>query len=807
MRLRAIAREDSPALAKLLPKRLSALCLRLATLLFPVLSVALAQGPAPVDAEAAGPGPEHRRILDQYCVACHSGAEATAGLRLDQADIERVDSDAGMWEQVVHKLRTGTMPPAGMPRPPVSDRKALLSRLEATLDEAAARNPNPGRTESLRRLNRTEYRNAVRDLLAVEIDVESLLPHDESGHGFDNVNVGDLSPTLLDRYISAAQKIARLAVGSTASSPRTEIVRVRPDVTQERHVPGLPIGSRGGVSIPFNFPQDGEYEIQIWLTRNRNEEIEGLRRAHEVHLMLDREHVRTFTVRPPADRLDHSQVDKHLKIRLGVAAGPHDVAVTFPKTQSSLLETMRQPTQSRFNMHRHPRTAPAVFQVSVTGPYGPRGAGETPSRRRIFVCSPAALSEEESCAQRILSPIVRRAFRRPVGSADLAGAMAFYRKGRAGADFDAGIEKALTAVLVSPEFLFRTELEPDGVEPGASYRVSEIELASRLSFFLWSSIPDDELLDAAEQGDLGTPAGLEKQTLRLLADPRSSNLARNFAGQWLHLRSLESFSPNARLFPDFDDNLRQAFREETRRFVESVLREDRSVLDLIRADYTFLNERLARHYRIPGIYGTRFRRVQLDERSRRGGLLRHGSVLTVTSYPTRTSPVLRGTWILENIFGAPPPSPPPNVPTLDNAVSAKLPMRERLSAHRDNPACASCHMTIDPVGFAMENYDALGRWRNYIDGVPVDATGGLPGSEQTDRGVAGLEDALLERPELFVGTLARKLLTFALGRGVEHHDAPAIRRILRESEPGGYRFSALVLGIVKSVPFQMRKAT
>ena len=728
-------------------------------------------------------------------------------MRLDRADLEGVGEDAEMWERVAHKLRTGTMPPAGMPQPPAPAQAELLSRLESSLDEFAVEHPNPGRTESLRRLNRTEYRNAVRDLLAVDIDVTSLLPHDESGHGFDNVNVGELSPTLLDRYISAAQKIARLAVGSTASSPQTEIVRVRPDVTQERHVPGLPIGTRGGASIPFNFPQDGKYEIQIWLTRNRNEEIEGLRRAHDVHLLLDREHVRTFTVQPPTDRIDHSQVDKHLKIRLDIKAGSHDVAVTFPKTQSSLLETMRQPTQSRFNMHRHPRTVPAVFQVSVTGPYEPRGAQGTPGRRKLFNCRPNSPSEEADCAERVLSALVRRAYRRPVTEEDVAGAMAFYQKGRDAGGFDAGIEKALTAVLVSPGFLFRTELDPEGVQPGEAYHVSDTELASRLSFFLWSSIPDDELLDAAVRGELRATKGLERQVRRMLSDPRSENFARNFAGQWLHIRSLDSFSPDQRLFPDFDDNLRQAFREETERLVASVLGEDRSVLDLIRSDYTYLNERLAKHYRIPGIYGTRFRRVPVNAASRRGGLLRHGSVLTVTSYPTRTSPVLRGTWVLENIFGAPPPSPPPNVPALDNSVSAKLPMRERLSAHRDNPACASCHMTIDPVGFALENYDALGRWRDYQDGRPVDATGGLPGHAQTDRGVAALEDVLLERPDLFAATLARKLLTFALGRGVDYYDAPAIRQILREAEPGGYRFSAIVLGIVKSVPFRMRRAT
>lgn len=764
---------------------------------------ALAQGTEPGGAISAE---RSRRLLDQYCVQCHSGEQATAGLRLDQAHVSQVGTDSALWEGVVHKLRTGIMPPAGMPQPSAADREALLGGLESSLDQAAEHRPNPGRTQSLRRLNRTEYRNSIRDLLALDIDVDALLPHDESGHGFDNVNVGELSPTLLDRYVSAAQKIARLAVGGTASEPRTEMIRVKPDVTQERHVPGLPLGSRGGLSTPFTFPQDGEYEIRIWLTRNRNEEVEGLRRPHDVHLLLDRKPVATFTVRPPVDRLDYSQVDQHLRTRLTVAAGPHDLAVTFPMTQSSLLETMRQPTQSRFNMHRHPRTAPAVFQVSVTGPYDARGAGDTPSRQRLFACQPEVPGDEEPCVRSILSAVLRRAYRRPVTDDDLAGPLEFYRRGHARGGFDAGVENALTAVLVSPQFLFRAELDPPRPD-GSPYRVSDFDLASRLSFFLWSSIPDDELLDAAERGDLNRTGGLEAQARRMLADPRSSNLATNFAGQWLHLRKLESFSPDARLFPDFDDNLRQALREETERFVDSVLREDRSVLDLVRTDYTFLNERLAKHYRIPEVYGTRFRRVRLDESSHRGGLLRHGSVLTVTSYPTRTSPVIRGTWILGNVFGAPPPPPPPNVPALDNSVPAALPIRERLKAHRDNPACASCHRTIDPVGFALENFDALGRWRDSIEGVPVDASGGLPGSSSSSSGVDGIEASLLARPELFVGTLTEKLLTFALGRGIEHFDAPAIRKILREAEPGGYRFSDLVQGIVKSVPFQMREPT
>ena len=762
---------------------------------------------SPPSAGASPSASTQRQLLDRYCVSCHGEERKTAGLRLDLANVRNVGEDAEVWEKVVHKLRTGVMPPAEMPRPSREARGALLSWLETSLDEAAAANPNPGRTETLRRLNRTEYQNAIRDLLSLEIQAASLLPHDESGHGFDNVNVGDLSPTLLHRYLSAAQKISRLAIGGSQKAPRSEIIRVKPDVTQERHVPGLPIGTRGGVLIPYTFARDGEYDIRIFLSRNRNEAVEGLREPHNVYLLLDRKPVKTFTVAPPTDRFDTSLVDNHLKVRLPVPAGPHDLAVTFANTQSSLLETLRRPTQSRFNMHRHPRTAPAVYQVSITGPYAAKGAGDTPSRRRLFVCRPTKPDEEEKCAKQILSTLVRRAYRRPLSEADLVRPMASYRAGRAKGNFDVGIEKALTGVLVSPNFLFRVEPAPVSVTPGDAYRVSDFELASRLSFFLWSSIPDDDLLDAAGRGELSRPGGLERQARRMLADPRSSNLATNFAGQWLHLRKLESFSPDNRLFPDFDDNLRQAFRKETELFLETILREDRSVLDLIKADYTFLNERLAKHYRIPNVYGTRFRRVSLDETSKRGGLLRHGSTLTVTSYATRTSPVIRGTWVLENIFGAPPPSPPPNVPALDNSVSASLPMRERLSAHRDNPACASCHKTIDPVGFALENFDALGRWRDYEDGVPVDVSGSLPGGGEFDNGVAGLEEGLLDRPELFVRTMTEKLLTFALGRGVEFYDAPAIRKILREAEPDGYRFSALVLGIVKSVPFQMRNSS
>ncbi len=768
-------------------------------------------GVTSAQATASSSASSHRAVLDRYCVTCHNERLETAGLSLDAIDVASVSDEAEVWEKVVRKLRTGVMPPSTRSQPSADDRGGLISWLESSLDDAAAAQPNPGRTETLRRLNRTEYRNAVRDLLALDVDVAVLLPADESGHGFDNVTVGDLSPLLLDRYISAAQKISRLAIGSTQTSLQSDVIRVPPDTTQEAHVPGLPIGTRGGTVVPYTFVQDGKYDIQVRLARNRTGNIGGLRDPvqHTLQVLIDRVPVGTFTVEKPAEG-DDALVDKNLKIRVPVVAGPHEVGITFLQNAASLLETEREPLQSHFNETRHPRLTPAVYQVSITGPYAAMGADDTPSRRRLFTCVPAepTAKAEEACARQILSSLMRRAYRRPVTGADVDGPMAFYRDGRADGDFDAGIGAALSAVLINPEFLFRVELDPADLKTGEPYRVSDLELASRLSFFLWSSLPDDELLDAAIRGDLGRPDELERQTRRMLGDPRSSNFASNFASQWLRLRNLASVSPNGRLYPDFDDNLRQAFREETERFVDSIVREDRSVIDLLKADYTFLNERLAKHYGIPNVYGGRFRRVALGADSKRGGLLRHGSLLAVTSYATRTSPVIRGTWVLDNIVGAPPPPPPANVPALeDTQVSAALPMRERMAQHRANPVCASCHRTIDPVGFALENFDALGRWREHAgDSGPIDVSGALPGVGEVD-GVAGLETALLSRPELFAGRLTERLLTFALGRGVEYYDAPAVRKILREAEADQYRFSSLILGIVRSVPFQMRTST
>src|SRR5262245_6396455 len=759
-------------------------------------------------AEVQAQTSRQRQFLYRYCATCHNDRLKTGGLSLERIDVSSPDAQPETWEKVVRKLHTGVMPPPNMPQPSEADRLAMLTWLETSLDAASAAKPNPGRTETLRRLNRTEYQNAIRDLLALDIDAASLLPADESGHGFDNVTVGDLSATLLNRYIGAAQKISRLAVGSAQSSVQSDTVSVAADLTQEDQLPGMPMGTRGGVSTRHTFAQDGDYDIQIMLARNLEGIVSGLRerRTHQLLVLIDREPVRTFTVQRSANG-DDTQADKDLKVRVPVTAGPHQVSVTFVQEGSSLIDTLRQPTESRFNDRRHPRSVPAVDQLSIAGPYAPRGAGDTPSRRRLFVCQPAGqASEDAKCAASILSAVMRRAYRRPVAKSDLEDSMVFYRKARTNCDFDAGLTAALSAILANPEFLLRVESDPRKMPASGVYRISDLELASRLSFFLWSSIPDDELLETAIRGKLGQPAELEKQVRRLLTDRRSFNLATNFAGQWLRLRNIDSVSPNANLFRDFDDNLRQALRQETEMFFDSVVREDRSVLTFIRSDYTFLNERLARHYGIPDVYGSRFRRVALTPDSKRGGLLRQASVLSVTSYATRTSPVLRGVLVLGNILGAPPPSPPPNVPALDESkMSANLSMRQRLAAHRDNVVCATCHRSIDPVGFALENFDAIGQWREFeADGQAIDAQGSVPGGG-TFRGVEGLENALLTRPDLFVSALTENLMTFALGRGVEYYDAPTVRRIVKDAGKDGYRFSSLILGIVKSAPFQMRR--
>ena len=745
-----------------------------------------------------------RAMVKTYCLDCHDSSVTKGDLNIEAILADDTTQHIKIWEDVVRRLSARQMPPAGKKRPDEATYQSALKTLETTLDQHAMAHPQPGRTETIRRMNRTEYRNAIRDLLALEIDAVALLPADEASHGFDNVTVGTLSPTLLDRYLSAAQKISHLAVGGASRAPGGDTIRMKPDITQEEWVEGLPLGTRGGALIPYTFPRNGDYDVRIYLARDRDEEVEGLKENHNLIALLDGKQINSFEIKP-ASAAKQQHVDDHLKFRMSVNAGPHNLGITFLKNPSSLQETLRQPYNSHFNSHRHPRISPAVFQVSITGPYDSTEAGDSPSRKKIFTATPTSSADEEACAKKILSPIMRRAYRRPITDEDLARPLKFFREARTGGGFDAGIEAALSAILVSREFLFRVEQEPNATPPGGVYQVSDIELASRLSYFLWSSIPDDELLAVAERGELSKPDVLEKQTQRLLSDPRSESLVYNFASQWLHLRNLESITPDGRLFPDFDDNLRQAMRQETEMLFSEIFHENRSVMDLLKADHTYLNERLAKHYGIPYIYGQHFRRVSLPKDSQRGGLLRHGSVLTLTSYATRTSPVIRGKWVLENIMGTPPPPPAPDVPGLDdNNVSASLPVRERLAAHRANPVCASCHDFMDPVGFSFENFDAVGRWRTMEEGQPVDATGGLPDGS-TFHGIAGLEDGLLKRPEMFATALTEKLLVFALGRGVEYYDGIAVRTIVRHAQTNDFRFAAIIQGIVKSTPFRMRQ--
>jgi len=742
--------------------------------------------------------PNVRAILDKYCTGCHNASGRAGGLALDSA------SEIGglHWERVLRRLRARSMPPAGTPRPAEAAYQSAVASIEAKLDADFAAKPNPGRTGTFRRLNRTEYHNAIRDLLALDVDINALLPSDDASYGFDNVTVGDLSPALLERYLNAARRISRIAIGIPGKAPGGETVLVPPDLTQEQHFDGMPLGTRGGLAVPYTFPVDGEYEFSVRLARDRNEHVEGLRGKHEVLLLLDGEPLQTFPVAAPPIGKDHQHVDAHLKLKVHVKAGPHTVAATFPRKAFPVIETERQPYEAHFNFYRHPRIQPAVYSVTVNGPFTVTGAGASPSRKRVLVCTPTGAADEETCAKKIVAALARHAYRRPVTAKDLAAPLRFFREGRAGGGFETGVEMALRSVLVSPDFLFRVEQDQG---PGV-YRVSALELASRLSFFLWSSIPDDELLRSAETGALHQPAMLQKQVRRMLADSRAKSLVTNFAGQWLYLRNLQQTLPDMRLFTDFDDNLRQAFRTETELFFESILREDRSVLDLLRSNYTYVNERLAKHYGIPNVYGSRFRRVDLPADSNRGGLLRQGSILTVTSYATRTSPVIRGKWILDNLLGVPPPAAPPNVPALkERVIGNNLTMRERLAEHRKNPACSGCHNLMDPVGFAMENYDAVGRYRTAEEsGQAIDNSGGLPDGSKF-RGVEGLENALLKYSDLFAGTFAEKMMTYGIGRGMEHFDGPAVRKVVASAKAQNYKFSSFIMGIVGSTPFQMRR--
>ena len=769
-------------------------------------------------------------VFDRYCVTCHNGRLRTAGLALDTLGVEQVGGHAEAWEKVVRKLRARAMPPAGRPRPDKATYEAVASVLETALDRAAADNPNPGRTAT-HRLNRSEYANAIRDLLDLEVDGRALLPPDDADLGFDNMaDILSMSPARLERYLSAARKIAHLALGDPAAVPTTETYVVpKLRFQDDRMSEDLPFGSRGGLAIRHHFPVDAEYDIRIRLRRQLYGYIRGLQTRQQIEVRIDGRRVAAFTVGGPrgtpppqtytgtvlGDRVweEHTlHGDGTLALRVPVAAGPRLLGVAFVQERTE-RDGVLQPratakTLAIAERWSSPSEAPeaAVELVSVSGPFHATGPGQTPSRRRILVCEPAGAAEEEPCAREVLSTIARRAYRRPLTPPDGEALLALYAAGRREGGFEAGIRRGLEGILVDPEFLFRIERDRAGA-PDRAHPVSELELASRLSFFLWSSIPDDELLEAAARGRLREPAVLERQVRRMLADARAEALVDGFATQWLGLRRLRGVVPAPDLFPEFDDNLREAFEQETKLFVGSQLRADLSVLDLLRADYTFVNERLARHYGIPNVYGSRFRRATFEDGTR-GGLLGQGSILTATSYPTRTSPVLRGNWLLEHILGAPPPPPPPDVPALPDRGAGGRPasVRERLERHRDNPVCASCHARMDPLGFALEHFDAIGQWRaTGAAGAAIDAAGVFPDGTAFD-GLAGLRTVLLGEHEQFVRTVVEKLTTYALGRGVQHYDMPAVRRIVRESAPHDYRWSSLVLGIVRSLPFQMRRS-
>ena len=761
-------------------------------------------GAALAAAPRTPPAPETAAVLNQYCVSCHNERTLTAGLAINQLNPTQIQQNPAVWEKVVRKLRTGTMPPPGSPRPTPEIYDATASWLENELDRTAQ--SNPGRP-ALRRLNRAEYGNAIRDLLDLHVDVETLLLPDDAAFGFDNIaDLLDVSPSLLERYLTAADRVSALAVGDHATLAGSQTYRARGDQSQDIDREGMPLGTVGGLTANYNFPLTGEYEFRVGLLRTNLDGIRGLEHPHQLEISVDGERLlletvggevengRTGTIAEKSDA-----TDARLRVRVPVAAGPHDVTATFVRKIGEGTNRLRP--FDRSNADTYDSTGrPHVETLTILGPFQPSGAGDTPSRRRIFICKPENQKEEDPCARRILSSLAQRAYRRPVTSADLDLLLPFYKEGRQKGSFENGIQLALRRVLASPTFVFRTEREPQN----RAARISDIELASRLSFFLWSSIPDETLIDLASRDRLHEPAFLEEQVRRMLSDLRSDAMAENFAGQWLHLRNLDGIHPNTDEFPDFDNDLRLAFVKEAELFFASIMREDRSVMDLLTADYTFVNERLARHYGIPQVYGSRFRRVTLGpELDMRRGLLGKGGVLMSTSRADRTSPVLRGKWILENLMGTAPPAPPANVPPLDSKPgAAPRTIRERMAAHRA-PGCVNCHQLIDPLGFALEGFDAVGAWRTHDAGAPVDASSRLADGRDI-HGVTELRAALTGRPEAFVQTLTEKLMTYALGRGLQHYDMPVVRAIVRDAKAKGNSFDTVILGIVKSVPFQMR---
>jgi hypothetical protein len=766
-----------------------------------------------------------RPLLDKYCVTCHSDKLKTGGLSLQSADLSKVPENAEVWEKVIRKIRLEAMPPQGMPRPEKATMDLFASSLENAIDREASARPNPGHS-ALHRLNRSEYANAIRDLLALDVDTAALLPPDDESYGFDNIaDVLKTSPSLLERYMSASWNISRLAVGDPSIGANSNTYRARADLSQNEHLEGLPLGTRGGIIVKHNFPLDGEYVIKVRLWRVTADMIRGLEDQHQVEISVDGKRAKLARIGGPEDQhLSETNsgascidIDNRLTVRVPVKAGPREVTATFLTAIESEAQddnVLKPFIRSNYDVLDY-RGEPVVDRITIEGPLNPSGPGDTPSRRRVFTCRPGvtggAGTDEVPCAKKIITTLARRAYRRPVTDNDMETLIGFYQLGRnGGGNFDLGIEAAIQRILASPEFIFRFEPDPAGfasnnAAPDKPYRISDLELASRLSFFLWSSIPDDQLLTVASQGKLRDPAVLEQQVRRMLADKRSEALVTNFADQWLYLRNLKNTQPDFQTFPDFDDNLRQAMKKETELFFGSIISENRSVLDLLNADYTFVNERLARHYGIPNVYGTDFRRVTLTDPAR-FGLLGQGSILTVTSMPNRTSPVLRGKWILTNLLGNPPNPPPPGVPALkDNeAGAAKLSLRERLEAHRANPACSGCHKVMDPLGFSLENFDAVGQWITNDDGSQIDPSGTVFNGAKVDGPVA-LRNMLTGNPGVFAKVLTEKLMTYALGRGVEYSDMPMVREVLRDASRDDYRFASIVLGIVKSTPFEMKE--